>query len=538
MVRLPKITKDAWLYLLAAISIGIIFPPRGNQYVYLVPAYKRVLPSLETDWYSNIQDTNLAFTKLTIVLLKIAANNLTVFSYLLMFVALMANIVSCYTIIRIIHILIPSIRIGKYKTVFLLTVCLSNVAPDIKSGVAGLYFLQPLLQPSSFGVFFLLGIYKTLMMLRKRETITSSKLFRIQFYFIVATAFHPSLIVSYLIYVISLAITLILNKKITHKETTLLGGASFSILIFQFVLNPQLIKLIHPDNSLRLALEYFASNRIPYHVIPAEWITTPEIIRLLICLLGVIAYYISDKRSMSSVFLLMITLGMLASIIVGLSPSSTSIQLAMPWRVSIFLYPIAFLYLVIQTINVSIIRRSETKILVAMFFGLLSLIALGMKIFAVSIILVLFSEIIRKGAIQKIINMAILVCIVALAFTSFDRTSNAYKADKPILSEDFLPDLRDKGTGIVPLESDDLRLKYGLPIYVNNQAAPNASSEIITWVNRVEQVNKAYANLESLCGSKLLKENKWIILTNGTPVPECLKYKDIYLGESWKAVVF
>ena len=538
MVRLPQITKDAWLYLLAAISIGIILPPRGNQYVYLVPAYKQVLPSLGVDWYSNIQDTNLAFTKLTIILLKVAANNLTVFSYLLMFVALMANTVSCYTMIRIIHILIPNIQIGKYKTVFLLTVCLSNVAPDIKSGVAGLYFLQPLLQPSSFGVFFLLGIYKTLVMLRKRETITSSKLFRIQSYFLVATAFHPSLIASYLIYIISLAITLILNKRITHKETTLLGAASLTILFFQFVLNPQLIKLTHPDISLRLALEYFASNRIPYHVIPAEWITTPEIIRLVICLLGVIAYWIRDKRSMSSFFLLMVTLGMLTSIIVGLSPSSTSIQLGMPWRVSIFLYPIAFFYLVIEIINVSIVRRSETKILVAMIFGLLFLLALGMKIFAFSIILVLFSEIIGKRALQKIINIAIFVCIVAFAFTSFDRTLKAYKADKPVLLEDFLPNLRDKGTGIVPLESDDLRLKYGLSIYVNNQAAPNASSEIKTWVNRVEQVKKIYAKPERLCGSQLLKENKWIILRKGTPIPECLKYKDIYSGESWKAVVF
>jgi hypothetical protein len=529
-----------WLFcLIGSFSVGNIIPLHGNQFVYFTPLYKDIFPNLNNDWYANTSDSNIVFTLTTKLLYHgLSFSNIHFFNQWNLVLVLLLNTANIYFIFRLIRILDSKKVLKDFEILTLIVVCLVFTYPDIKSGVAGLYFIQPLLQPSSFGTFFLAGLYFTFQALDSKN-FRIKKLIIANFLYILSVVFHPSLLASFLIVSLAIVTTNLIKNRRQNQKVSLQVVFSISAIVVVSLLNPESLKFINPNLELRTSLQYFAEVRIPYHVIPNVWFTHEELIRLIVILLSAMIVQISfGKLQRVSIFYSLISLAIPISSILAELTNNTSLSLAMPWRISIFLYPVAQLVLLSTAINFTLSQEKFTNFLI--FLALFTLVLNALQMTIVAAIFVLMVFVCKSAKRWKNRNLRIilsLLLIISGSIYGFEQTSSAYAREKIPVQEDFLKNSELRGVGLVPVEADNLRLGYGLSIYVNSQAAPNASSSIIEWHHRILNAKSIYEKPSRICDSEVRRQVNWIIFPRNQQLPACLRDRKILEGETWKAVI-
>jgi hypothetical protein len=520
-IYIRNLIQNRGLYLtaiiLSALSVGLLFKPSGNQFLYLAHAYGDIYPSLKNDWFINTPDSNILFTQLTEINFGISRILGIPNSYLLIAAeAFLFNVLGINYLIAILRTLSPRKIFSEFELITCLTLGFLFYFVDIRNGVAGQYFIQPYLQPSSFGVFLLMGVFYLLKAseLNQRKPIECTKAY---ICISISIAFHPSLFLSCAIGLLAFETVQIYYLKKKARNSLLSLFVLSANFVLALVLNRDLRHFLFPNQELRKAIAYFVQIRIPYHTIPQVWLDPSEVIRYVTCLVAAFVVIKSWQKKAQGYFLVLVNLMILCLTLVSFSDNFNGVRLAMPWRLSTILYPVSFLILLAEIGK--IILKSSTFLKLVLFLSILNILCTltNMTIFGF-----IYSGLILLNRNAKRYSKGFLFLILcSLTLIGFERVSNAYSREtNSVVQEPILREV--SGMGLIPPNIDNIRIDYYLPIYINNQAVPNTSTAIVQWSKRVEQTEKIYMNFDSICSSRILSKVDWIMLPKSIKVPRCL----------------
>ena len=529
---------NLFLSLIGSFSVGSLFPPNGNQYVYLVPLYKDFLPNLQDDWYANTSDSNVAYTLfMKFIYHVLSLSEIRIFGYLNFVLVLIINAGNIFLLLKIVQIVSRNKLLKDFEIVALIVFCLVFTFPDSKSGVAGLYFIQPLLQPSTFGVFFLAGIYLTVRVL----TISGDKkqsLIKANSFFLLSLIFHPSLLASFMIVSTTIFTICCIWKQKYAGIFQMQLLFTFIAILFSVLLNPQTLTIFRPNLQVQEALQYFAEVRIPYHVIPSVWFTSAECLRICIILLSCVLVFRRFGRSEITIFCFLISLSVPASAVFVEFTKNTSMELAMPWRISVFLFPLGLIIILLATLEFLMKQEKPFKLVLFCTLTAIALSALSMKRMAIFFILLLLINRMKYIFVHKyLIPIFCLTVTLVVAISGFNNTVRAYRQEPVLINEVFLDNPILRGVGLTPIGADDLRLDHGLAIYVNNQAAPIASPTIVEWQQRIMNASRIYERFDRICHSNIKQQVQWIITPINQLIPTCLGDVEVITGDTWKVII-
>ena len=310
-------------------------------------------------------------------------------------------------------------------------------------GVAGQRLLGSVLQPSTFGVFLLLGVALYLRGHLKSAVISLA----------VAATFHPT-------YLLSAAIlTLILMGLEYRKEKKLsrsLAIGSGALLLVAPVLLITMRTFGGTDPNLaERARELLVNFRIPHHAIPGEWFDGSVVVKMVFITLAVVL----TRKSPLFHFLLWPTLAAVSGTILQIISGSTVVALLFPWRPSTWLVPLSTGVILFWSLE-RIWPRSE-KIISSKWVGAL-----------VGVFLLLLAG---TGLLKS--------------WLEYQERVNGN--DRPIMAH--IDETKQAGeVYLVPLDMQDFRLETGAPAYVEFKSIPYKDTDVLEWYRRVSLAGQLY----------------------------------------------
>lgn len=324
-------------------------------------------------------------------------------------------------------------------------------------GVAGQRLLGSILQPSAFGVFFLLSIY---LFLRKKTYWAIIPL-------IIAPTIHPT-------YLLSAAVLTLIYMGLELKEKKQLRPPLLTGILTLVGIIPILIHTIltfggtSPD-LLSRGRELLVEFRIPHHAIPAEWFDTTVIIKVIIILFGII---LTRKTRLYHILLWSFSAAVIGTLL-QIAFNSDFLALLFPWRLSTWLVPLSMTAIVFRAVDHTwpwIEKRVPKGITIITCVGL-------------TIILTGF------GLTKSILE-------ARGKNTSSDRSMMAYVAENKSAGNEYL----------IPLDMQDFRLVTGAPVYVEFKSIPYKDVEVIEWYQRLSKAGRLYRAPRKRDGCEIVAE--------------------------------
>lgn len=307
-------------------------------------------------------------------------------------------------------------------------------------GVAYQYILGHMFQPSVFGVFLPLAIYLHLRG-RPRAAVLAAT---------TAALFHPT----YLLSALSLdAAFLFLALRRHHRlrEATHVALTA-AISLLPITLYALLTFAATTPASQQQAQHLIVSSRIPFHAIPARWLDKGAYLQLGLVVLGLIFV----RRSRLLALLAIPFLIALALTLVQIVSPRDGLALLFPWRMSIFLVPLA------------------------------SALILGW------IVVKLHSHRFHRPVCALLV-LASLFAIIP----GFPAAGLALAEPAP--GELVRAVIRERAPGqlyLVPTGMDRFRLEAGVPIFVDQKSHPYKDVEVLEWSRRLDLARAFYAGAD------------------------------------------
>ena len=314
------------------------------------------------------------------------------------------------------------------------------------SGVAGQYVLGTVLQPSVFGVLLIASIY---FYLRKKP-----------FYAVALLALAATVHSTYLLGAASLTLAymLVTLKEENDRKKALFIGLTAFVLVLPVVLFAYSSFAPTSPEAWDTAQRILVDFRFPHHANPSYWLDATALAQMTVILLALI---LVRKKVLFWLLAVPAAVGVGLTILQVLS-GSRSLAMLFPWRVSVFLVPIATAILTAWGVDSvwpywqRTLKRNGGRVL----------FALGLALIAVSVF---------SGA------------VLTLAQVSAREASAA----APMMQ--FVRDHSDAGDMfLIPLEMEDFRLYTGVPVFVDFKSHPYRDTEVIEWYDRLRQVEAVY----------------------------------------------
>src|SRR5262249_37055780 len=98
------------------------------------------------------------------------------------------------------------------------------------------------------------------------------------------------------------------------------------------------------------ASQYLARQKLPFHAIPAHWLTTLDVLKVMMIALGAYICWKRNGRLSSVIFTSLISATVVTGIFAYLDDNR--LLLLFPWRVSAVLAPIALILIVSTVLNI------------------------------------------------------------------------------------------------------------------------------------------------------------------------------------------
>ena len=343
----------------------------------------------------------------------------------------------------------------------------------VVGGVAKQLIVKTFLEPATFGGLALLGIAAFL----------AGRPFLAALLVNAAAAMHAGYIAPGGFLLLGMAACLPITPKAERRTlvlAVLLGLALLGLDAF-------LLKLLFPSTSpeaTAAATEYLARQRIPMHTDPLRWMNGEAAAKLILCL-G--AAWLTPNRRIARVLVVGV-IGILATALLVIVVEANFVRLVSPWRVSVFLVPIAW---------------------AALLAWLLERVLPWLK---------------ERGWFRRAV-LATAVASIALMALGLKATVSHFSEDPP----DYDPLMRAAiGPGQLYLTSPQatyFRLEYSVPQYVSNKTHPYLDVEVLEWLRR-NRIASALYDAESFdCTvlAKLRDEEKvtHVLVRDGEPAMSC-----------------
>jgi hypothetical protein len=271
-----------------------------------------------------------------------------------------------------------------------------------------------------------------------------------------------------------------------------LGGV-FTLLVLPPLIHT-IIEFMPTTNDLAVrASHILAREKIPFHAIPMQWVTTLDVVKILMI---AIAAYGCRKQNERLAFVLSISLFFgLAATVIFACLDDDRLLLLFPWRVSAVLAPIALVLVVSDLLN----RLRHTWI---------------------------YNN-------QKLLFIPIILLAASVQFMKiyhdYPGFMPAYWIEATFRNDAYNMKVRDRlertnvidwattqdpaDLYLVPLDFEQFRIKSGRPIFIDWKSHPFKDVEVIEWKRRIDVAEKAF---ESLRECKKIDSNEFnvVILDN------------------------
>ena len=524
-------------------AIGFTTPIKGNQLVYMARIKQSISGSPINDWFLSTPDSNPIFTSICKIL--VIGN-----SYLLV------NVFNALLIFISFHFLNESarvvLRIANRSRDHLFLICISILglcvfSPDFHNGIAGMGIFSPQFQPSSFDGLLLISILSIV----KSTSYPDYKLNipQISLPIVIAVTVHPSIMVGACIVLIALLISTSRISTIVLQKPFL---ARYRLLVLTLIVLPflgitySIEEFIYSQSELD-AFRYLAYDRIPYHVVPSNFMNSFEIVRLLIVLMGTYFVFRSKmlETRLKNFLLFLTTLFMYLSISISIIDRPVFL-LTVPWRISGVLYPL-FALILLWKLLVKLSDAKSARSLKHWVFQLtglsIFLIAQNMSKFLLVFLALLLlrtnyfegrEDRLSKIKIKRGIGLLCTLCIsLGLGIMAQVSTSQAWRENpEGFPAASSLRKLELRGIGVVPPQFDNFRVDFGLSIFVDSKAPPFDGKSLVEWVKRLKLAERVQIQPEKLCSEISLSQVSWAIVPSEASSPSCF-HKRTEISHSW-----
>jgi hypothetical protein len=490
------------LLLIFAISYRQLPLYSENQNTYFLHGLSNSsLLTLQQDWLARTTDPFPAFSALVWFTIKFLGENFFYIEYMVILALYV------YSIIGIVCYLYDFGKSKfKYITYFTLLTLLtsgllfnlavkfpgldrfssiSNPYELLIKGVAGQYILGHVFQPSTFGVFLIVSIY---FFIKDKPFVAVGCL-------LISATFHSTYLLSAAILTGTYMVVIYTRENNFRK---VLGIGVFAILLAL----PSLIYIyMHfaptTTDITNQAQNILVDYRIPHHAKPSHWFSIRTVIQIAIIMLSL--YLIRRTRLFLVLFLPFIAGTILT--IIQIITGNTFLALLFPWRVTVFLVPIAS-SIILAYIVIAIFRRLNDPI----------------------------------SGKTKPLTFVVLAIILIIGYISVRHTITLLNAPKAGFtpSAKFANDTFQPGDlYLVPPDMESFRLTAKVPIVIDAKSHPYKDTEVIEWFHRVKIITDFYSGSAETAGNTLEKISKdysvtHVVMKNGSPVANCCDMVEVY----------
>jgi hypothetical protein len=374
----------------------------------------------------------------------------------------------------------------------------------VEDGLAGQRLLGPVLEPSCFAVFLMLSIY--LFMLRKPLLAVISAC--------LAASFHPT----YMLAAACLTLAYMLaavqegwqrsrqsapdaerrpNWLIRPLGTGLAGIIAIApILVYVFSNFGNT-----PAETTAQAQAILINYRIPHHTLVSWWFDSTALVKI-----GLFVAALAVLRR-GQLLLVMLVCGLAAAslTIFQVLTGNQLLALIFPWRLSVFLLPLATAILLAALVSFFFNHQASWAEAHAdnIRFASLGLITLTVLV----------------GGIRFDLDLQ-------RKFQGPERAMERYVASHHQANDNYL----------TPIKLQDFRLAAGAPVYVDFKSIPYRDSDVLEWYRRVKQADRFYNQKDCSLLAEFIQAGVTQVVLEGTPSskPPCMETQPVYQNEMYQ----
>jgi hypothetical protein len=470
---------------IGATAVGAARPYWINQNIYLLHAIGGLEPTLQDDWMLSTADSFPLFSAGSRLVYRLGGRPALMFaSYVSVAVALAGVYLLALALVgdrptRRREAILTTLVLATTYGVLSRSSITSDVMPFGGFGAQYLFSGAGFLQPANAGSLVLLALGLRAEVIGRLAvrwaTVIPMTLIAL------TCAIHPGYLLPVMVGVLSIAfasLVTLYNRRVTLEALVTGLVAVTAVAAFSPVARSNF-------GASSPALDYLAFTRIPHHSLWTAWSQADLFIILLVIAACATSRWLTGAWSTTVALFAALAISVVTAAYVELFRDAT-VAIAAPWRVSVFLVPISWCI-----VAVGIIRR----------FG-------------------------RAVVVRR---LAFLTVTGALALASIDSgvrisaaTPNPAVSAAVVAVDEAAP----RGTGLIPLHLEDVRLNAGYPIFVDWKSHPHEISDLEEWISRIRRVEDATADEGSFC--RLIEEERigWVLLAVTVPVPVCVSSWD------------
>ncbi len=374
----------------------------------------------------------------------------------------------------------------------------------LEDGLAGQRLLGPVLEPSCFAVFLMLSIY--LFMLRKPLLAVISAC--------LAASFHPTYLLAAACLTLAYILATVLEGWQPTRQSKLVTETRPSWLIRplgiglagMIAIAPILYYVFSnfgntPAGTTAQAREILINYRIPHHALVSWWFDATALVKigLFIAALAVI------RRGRLLLVMLVCGLVVASLTIIQVLTGNQLLALIFPWRLSVFLLPLATAILLGALVSFLFNHRSSWAEHHAnnIRFASLGLIALT----------------VLAGGMRFGLDLQ-------RKSQGPERGMELYAASHHQPNDIFL----------TPIKLQDFRLASGAPVYVDFKSIPYRDLDVLEWYRRVKLADRFYNKKDCSLLPEFIQAGVTQIVLEGAPSskPPCLETQPVYQNEMYQ----
>jgi Domain of unknown function (DUF6798) len=374
----------------------------------------------------------------------------------------------------------------------------------LEDGLAGQRLLGPVLEPSCFAVFLMLSIY--MFIVRKPVLAVISAC--------LAASFHPTYLLSAACLTLAYILAIALEEWQRFRQPAQTAEKHLPWLIRPLGIG--LVSLIAiapilyyvysnfgapPTEITAQARAILIDYRIPHHALVSWWFDATALVKIGLF----IAALLVIRKGRLILVLLVCALVAAGLTLIQLLTGSQLLALIFPWRLSIFLLPLATALLLGAL--VSLIFNHWSRLLEchtgAVRFTSLGLIALTVLVGGVRFSL----DLQRK-------------------YQGAERAMEVYVASHHQAQDIYL----------TPTKLQDFRLAARAPVYVDFKSIPYRDNDVVEWYRRVKLADRFYDQKDCGLLAEFIQAGVTQIIIQGNPDqnPPCINLKPVYQNEMYQ----
>ena len=331
-----------------------------------------------------------------------------------------------------------------------------DTAWHLHAGVAQQYILGPVFQPCNFGVFLLLSIVSFLY--------DNDRPFWAVISLAIAATFHPTYLPSITVLTLSYMFCIWQEEK-NFKKAFFVGLLSFILVLPVFCYMYFNFQATSPELKAQ-ATDIIVNFRIPHHSLTEVWLAKGR--AQVQTIIVIIALYLVRKTKLFTILVIPFLVA-LSLTIAQIYIENNTIAFIAPWRISVFLVPIATSVIIASLVSWIWRKWAEKKT--------------------------------KIKQIVLVISLAIVTVLVILGTNKQIALFQYYDNSTPMLN--FVRQTRQpEYTYLVPPDYKRLqkfRLYTGAPIFINKKSHPYKDTEVIEWYKRVQLALQIYSNTPNSC---------------------------------------